>query len=408
MSAERLPIAAIVGLGLTQNIGYGTLYYSFSILAPSMARDFSVSNEWVFGALSVALLAGGFLAPWLGRWIDRYGAGRVMTVGSVLAATALVACSISPNAVTFAATLTVIEVAANLVQYGAAFALLVQLAPSVAQRSITYLTLIAGFASTIFWPITTSLQQWLTWQQIYLLFACLHLVLCMPIHFMLARAITVNVSRRSANGSSSAITAGTLPKHLLRKGFMLLLVGLSFQSLIAAAILVHMVPVLGSLGLAGSAALIGAMFGPSQVASRLINMVGGKNLAPIKLAIISVSLMALAVAFLMLGAPFIAAAFMFACLFGFGNGLFSIVSGTLPLSLFGSEGYGAMQGKIMSARLIVSATAPFAMALAMGLLGVKAALTIVVVCGVLSLVAFGLLIRLASETEEAPSTQSAP
>jgi len=63
MSAERLPIAAIAGLGLTQNIGYGTLYYSFSILAPFMARDFSVSSGWIFGALSVALLARGFLAP---------------------------------------------------------------------------------------------------------------------------------------------------------------------------------------------------------------------------------------------------------------------------------------------------------------------------------------------------------
>lgn len=394
MSAERLPVAAIVGLGLTQNIGYGTLYYSFSILAPSMARDFSVSNEWIFGTLSVALLAGGFLAPWLGCLIDRYGAGRVMTVGSALAATALAACSISPNSIAFAAALTVLEGAANLVQYGAAFALLVQLAPSVAQRSITYLTLIAGFASTIFWPITTSLQQWLTWQQVYLLFACLHLALCMPIHFMLARATAANALKRAASGSATAMTAGTLPKHLRRKGFVLLLVGLSLQSLIAAAILVHMVPMLGSLGLAGAAALIGAMFGPSQVASRLINMIGGKNLAPIKLAIISAALMAWAVIFLVLGAPFIAAAFMFACLFGFGNGLFSIVSGTLPLSLFGSEGYGALQGKIMSARLIVSATAPFAMALAMSLLGIKVALAIVVACGVLSLAAFGLLMRL--------------
>lgn len=161
MSAERLPIAAIAGLGLTQNIGYGTLYYSFSILAPSMARDFSVSNEWIFGALSVALLAGGFRSP-LGKWIDRYGAGRMMTIGSILAAVALILCSLSSNALVFAGTLTIIEIAANLVQYGAAFALLVQLAPNVAQRSITYLTLIAGFASTIFWPITTTLQHWLT------------------------------------------------------------------------------------------------------------------------------------------------------------------------------------------------------------------------------------------------------
>ena len=122
MSAERLPIAAIAGLGLTQNIGYGTLYYSFGILAPSMAGDFSVSNEWIFGALSVALLAGGFLAPWLGKWIDRYGAGRMMTIGSILTAVSLILCSLSPNALVFAGALTIIEIAANLVQYGAAFA----------------------------------------------------------------------------------------------------------------------------------------------------------------------------------------------------------------------------------------------------------------------------------------------
>lgn len=196
MSSERLPIAAIVGLGLTQNIGYGTLYYSFSILAPSMARDFSVSNEWIFGAMSVALLAGGFLAPRLGKWIDCYGAGRMMAIGSIAAAFALVVCSFSPNALAFAGALIVIEIAANLVQYGAAFALLVQLSPSFGQRSITYLTLIAGFASTLFWPFTAHLLHWLNWQQIYLLFAVLHLFVCFPVHHTLARSIVQRVRQQ--------------------------------------------------------------------------------------------------------------------------------------------------------------------------------------------------------------------
>ncbi|GAA5542113.1 MFS transporter [Brucella sp. NBRC 113783] len=239
MSAERFPIAAIAGLGLTQNIGYGTLYYSFSILAPSMARDFSVSNEWIFGALSVALLAGGFLAPWLGKWIDRYGAGRMMTTGSILAAISLVLCSFSPNALAFAGALTIIEIAANLVQYGAAFALLVQLAPNVAQRSITYLTLIAGFASTIFWPIITTLQHWITWQQTYLLFACLHLFLCVPVHLLLTRSIAKSGRKRSTNGAVTTACSGDLPAHQRRKGFVLILVAFSTQALVAAAILVH-------------------------------------------------------------------------------------------------------------------------------------------------------------------------
>jgi MFS family permease len=145
-----------------------------------------------------------------------------------------------------------------------------------------------------------------------------------------------------------------------------------------------MVPMLGALGLAGSAAFVGAIFGPSQVASRLINMLGGKNLAPISLAVISASLMGLALIVLLFGAPSIIATMMFACLFGFGNGLFSIVSGTLPLSLFGSDGYGAMQGKIMSARLIISATAPFAMAFGIANFGASWSLTILAVSAALS------------------------
>lgn len=147
---QRLPVGAIVALGVTQNIGYGTLYYSFSILAPDMAASLSWWPEWVFGALSVALLIGGLTAPWLGSLIDRIGAGRVMTFGSALSAAALVACAYAPSKGAYVVALVATEVAANLVQYGAAFALLVQLQPAVAQRSITYLTLIAGFASTIF------------------------------------------------------------------------------------------------------------------------------------------------------------------------------------------------------------------------------------------------------------------
>src|SRR5262245_24243092 len=81
---DRLVLAkAIWALGLTQIIGYGTLYYSFSILAPSMAQEFGLSEGWAFGALSASLFAGSLFAPTAGRWADRFGAGRIMTAGSV-------------------------------------------------------------------------------------------------------------------------------------------------------------------------------------------------------------------------------------------------------------------------------------------------------------------------------------
>ncbi len=87
-----------------------------------MARDIGWSTEWVFGALSAALLAGGLVAPWTGRWLDRFGAGRVMAAGSIVAAAALVRPppSLRPPPA-FVLALIAIEVASTFVQYGAAF-----------------------------------------------------------------------------------------------------------------------------------------------------------------------------------------------------------------------------------------------------------------------------------------------
>jgi hypothetical protein len=105
-------------------------------------------------------------------------------------------------------------------------------------------------------------------------------------------------------------------------------------------------------------------------------------------------LMAAAVFLLIPTAPSVVGAIAFAVVFGLGNGLFSIVTGTLPLMLFGSDGYGKLQGRVMAARLIVSATAPFALAYMIGAIGVVRSLALTSAAGglaVLVLVAIGRL-----------------
>ncbi|MDK4715874.1 arsenite efflux MFS transporter ArsK [Rhizobium sp. CNPSo 4039] len=392
-STERPPVAAILALGLTQIIGYGTLYYSFSILAPDMARDLNWSSEWIFGALSVALLIGGLSAPTMGKWIDRFGAGRVMAGGSAAAASALVACALSSGKVVFVVTLIAIETASNLVQYAAAFALLVQINPKVAQRSITYLTLIAGFASTIFWPITTALHEDMSWREVYLVFAALNLLVCLPVHALLARSVG-SEGTDARETSTSQRVEGTLPVSARRLGFIFMVVGFSVQSLLSSAVLIHMVPILSGLGLGTSAALVGSLYGPAQVLSRFTNMVFGGRLAPVRLAIVSASLMSGAIALLAFSPASASNAIAFAVIFGLGGGIFSIAAGTLPLWLFGSEGYGQLQGKAMASRLVVSAIAPFALALAMEVVGVTWSLAITAIVGGIAILAFILIGRL--------------
>ncbi|MGO3125436.1 MAG: arsenite efflux MFS transporter ArsK [Advenella sp.] len=393
---DRHLMAVIASLGLTQIIGYGTLYYAFSILASDMAADLGWSVEWVFGVLSAALLAGGLMAPWIGIWIDRFGAGRVMTLGSGLAAVALIACATATNHIVFVIALIAIEITANLVQYAAAFALLVQKYPLTAQRSITYLTLIGGFASTIFWPITTALHAQLSWQNVYYIFAAINLLVCLPIHAWLARGARQGKARIE---SEVKVLSGRLVGPARHTGFVLMVIAFALQSLVASAILVHMVPLLSGLGLGATAALVGTLFGPAQVLSRLTNMVFGGNLSPVTLATVASALMCTAIAVLNSSAPSVAGAITFAILFGLGNGLFSIVAGTLPLVLFGSQGYGRLQGKITSARLTVSAVAPFALAFGMINIGIQWALAITMALGAGAIVAYVLIMRLVPKVQ---------
>lgn len=376
MEKQGVPATVIAILGLTQVIGYGTLYYSFSILAPDMARDFGWTLEWVFGMLSAALLAGGLLSPFVGRWIDRFGAGRIMACGSALCAAALVATAAAPEGLSFSAGLVAIELAANFVQYGAAFALLVQLQPRAGQASITYLTLIAGFSSTLFWPLTTFLHNHLGWREIYLVFAALNFLICMPLHVWLSSRLRRGAGPDAAQPAPAPVI-GSLKEDDRRTGFILMVTGLSLQSVVSSAVLVHMVPLLSGIGLGTTAALVSTLFGPAQVASRFTNMMLGRNLPAQSLAVVSASFMAISVLILYLLAPMISGAVVFAIVYGFGSGLFSITSGTLPLTLFGSEGYGRLQGQVLSARLILSAIAPFAFVIAMERLGYGGALWIV-------------------------------
>ncbi|UXN58235.1 arsenite efflux MFS transporter ArsK [Phyllobacterium zundukense] len=387
---SRLAVAA---LGLTQIIGYGTLYYSFSALADSMAKDVGWSSEWVFAAFSISLLAGGLAAPIAGGWIDRYGAGRVMALGSIAAAVTLAACALAPTPFTFGIGLMAVELASTFVLYNAAFALLVQINPKTAQRSITHLTLIAGFASTIFWPLTSALHQNMTWQEVYFVFATAHLFVCLPVHFWLSRMSGNSSSSAEQATAASHFVVGSVPAGRTRSAFVLMVSGIALISFIDAAILIHMLPMLGALGLGSVSVLVGTLFGPAQVTSRLLSMLTGNRIQPLGLALISSLLVPVSIAVLLWNGTWMVGAVGFAILFGLGVGLSSIVQGTLPLALFGSNGYGRRMGKVTSARLVSSAAAPFAFAFMMQHVGTVATLVIFAALGFVGLVSFALIGR---------------
>jgi hypothetical protein len=387
------PRPIVWALGLTQIIGYGTLYYAFSVLAPAMAEDLGWATEWIYGAFSLALLAGGLVAPWAGRLMDARGAGFAMAWGSASASVALVCTALAPGALSFFVGLLAIEMASALVLYDAAFAALVQSDARTARRDITQLTLIAGFASTLFWPATSALHQVLDWRSIYLIFAVLNLLLCLPIHVWIARSRGwVQEREGSATATLPKVLprsgAGTLHGSARRSGFLLVAAGFSLGGFVLSSILVHMVPVLAALGHGTNAALIGMVFGPAQVLGRLTNMMFGSSLHPVRLAILSSALLSAAMTLLIVLPSAFAAGVLFALVLGLGSGLKSITRGTVPLVLFGETGYGARLGQFAAIQLVLSSAAPFGFALAAEQAGMSAALALLAALAMASAAAF--------------------
>ncbi|MBB4189372.1 MFS family permease [Sinorhizobium terangae] len=390
-----IPAAIVAALGLTQIIGYGTLYYSFSILAPGMARDLGLSVEQVFGIFSASLFAGGLSAPFVGGLMDRLGAAMIMTIGSAVSALALLLCAWSPSIAVFALSIVLLEVASGMVQYQAAFAALVESRPMAASRSITYLTSIGGFASTIFWPISASLHEHFSWREIYIAYAVLNLIVCLPLHHWIMR------SRRSEaakfTGKDGHAVVGALPVEVRRRGMLLVSLAFALQGFTLSAMLTHMVPMLGAIGFGTAAVVIGSLFGPSQVLSRLINMAFGKNLAPPVLATLSAALIVAGVLILGLSGTWLPGAVAFAIFLGLGSGINSVAQGSLPLC------YGAITDRMAAARLAAGAMAPFVFSVLMERFGSDVALMANACLGAVGMAAFVAVASSAKRTATATS-----
>jgi MFS family permease len=379
----------VLALGLTQTIGYGTLYYAYGVLAPAIAGTFGVGIDWFFGAFTIGLLVGGLSAPIIGRELDRRGARAVMSFGSLAAALGLCACALAPNLWSFTAAVVFTEAAACLVLYEAAFAGLTQIYRHEARQGITLITLMAGFASTIFWPLTQFLLGAVDWRWTLLIFAVAHVMVCAPLHH-------AALARTSRTGRVTAAASGPTPPVLhgseRRRALLLYTLAVVISGVLTSAFPVHMLRIIENEGFsAQAAAMIAMVMGPTQVLARLIEVMGGHRFDPLMTGRVALGALAGSVALLLATPGSLATAIIFAALYGASQGLITIARGTVPLQLFGPAGYGTLVGRITGLRLLFNATSPLLFALAMTHLSIDFALWI---CAGAVTLAFALFLML--------------
>ncbi|HEX5690576.1 MAG TPA: MFS transporter, partial [Roseiflexaceae bacterium] len=252
-------------LGVAQIISWGTLYYTLTVLAAPIRQELGFSDLTIFGAFTIGQLVSGVAAPFVGRRIDRAGGRSVMTIGSGSAALALVVVAVAREPILFTIGWMVAGFAMAACLYDSAFAALYQIAPDRYRRAVTGLTLFGGFASTVFWPLSHVLSDGYGWRATLLGFALLHLLVCLPIHYLaLPRQHTrLSTEKHARAGDSRAY------RHNRR--FVWLALSFAGATFVFSALSAYMVAALGTRGFSIEQAVwIGALIGPMQVLARVI------------------------------------------------------------------------------------------------------------------------------------------
>ena len=374
-------VRVIASLGLAQTIAWGSSYYLPAILANSMARELRVGTAWVFIAFSCGLLISGFLGPLSGKLIDRFGGQKVLPGSNALFATALTSLGLAGSQVSLIVSWLLMGVAMSCGLYEAAFATLARIYGSDARRAITGITLIAGFASTISWPLTAWLDTALGWRAACFTWAVAHLLICLPLNALLPAG--TRIPRDAAHGKDGA---DTKRKLWMMTALAIVFAGTWFGSTAMAA---HLPRLLQQAGATLPAAIAAAaLVGPAQVAARIMEFWLMRRVQPITSARVASLAHPVGAGVLVLaGAP---AAPVFTVLHGGGNGVMTIANGTLPLQLFGATGYGLRQGVLMMPARFMQAAAPFVFDVLLSRFG-TGALGLTAALGIVSFVALSLL-----------------
>ena len=248
----------------------------------------------------------------------------------------------------------------RLCLYDAAFAALVQVAPSRGRQAISYLTLFGAFASSVFWVVGHALEEQVGWRQTLVLFALINLVVCLPLHWLgLARREPAEGARGPAGPPAASADGPPLEGRARSVAIVLFAIIMSLNGFVFGVISVQLVPLLEAAGLATAAAVwVASMKGVAQFGGRVVEIVFGKNLRAITVGRIAVGILPPSLLLLLFGTGSLPLVVAFTLLMGASQGVITIVRGAVPLALFGAKGYGAVLGVIATPVLVVNAGSP--------------------------------------------------
>ena len=350
---NRSQFSIIVALGTTQTLAWASSYYLPAILADPIARDLGVSSNWIFAAFSASLVISAMLGPRIGRQIDLVGGRSVLSLSNLVLAAGLALLGLTYSIPVLLAAWLLLGIGMGAGLYDAAFGALGRIYGDAARRSITGITLIAGFASTVGWPLTAWGLETIGWRNTCFAWAAAHILIGLPINWLMLPPVA---------GAKAAVAAAVKPHIPLDRTMILLAFAFAAAWSVTGAMAAHLPRILEAAGATSlQAVAAGALIGPSQVAARIFEASFLSRYHPLvsgRLACLTHPIGAAIIGLVGGGA-----ASVFAVFHGTGNGILTIARGTMPLAIFGPQNYAYRLGIIGAPARIAQAGAPLAFSL---------------------------------------------
>lgn len=378
-----------------QLISWGTLYYGITFLAGAIEKTTGWSGNAVFGAYSAGLLVTAIASPLAGRMLTRLGGRLVMSGGSLLAGLSCVVLAESHSLTTFVLGWMLAGIAMTLTLYEAAFSALREFEKESFRKAITTLSLVGGFASTIFWPLTHFLVNQTGWRRAFLVFAALHVVISMPLHLLLPRHTAIPPCSDEQESRSG--------RKILFQSPIFWFLALAFfaGSLFSGAISAHAGRLLVGQGVDERTMLIAvSLFGPMQVFGRILDLTLASGQSLRRSGYIAFASLPVAIGLLLLVHVQVHFALAFACVYGMANGVLTIVGGLAPAELLHDVPYGAAIGWLSAPAMLARALAPEIAVAALSYWGNLVTLIAIAGVGVVGFLSFALATSISPDLQD--------
>jgi MFS family permease len=379
----------ILAFMVAETVIWASIFYSFPALVLHWQGEFGWPATAALGAFSLALALQGLAAPWVGRAIDRGLAPWGFALGNVGALAGLAALTQVQSLAAFYAVWAWLGLMMGFTLYDACFSIVTRARGAQARAAITAITLAAGFASTLTYPLTATVTAAAGWRASVWVLAGLVLILVLPLATFAARHL-----EREAAARTPAPVATDAPRlrTSARPGYWPLAGGFALTSLGVGIVLSNLMPLMAALDVPETLAILAAStIGPAQVAGRILLILAGARVAAQRVVLGAFVTLATAAVLLGASAALPALALVFAVAQGVGNGVISILRPVVIREVMGEAGFGESAGAVARLSLFAFALAPGLGAVLADLLGYGA---VIVLCIAAPLAGAALLGRL--------------